>query len=306
MVSPPTILHLKNQEIDRSKWNECIRLATNTCPYAYSEYLDALCPNWEALILEDYRWVMPLPIKKKYGIRYLYQPFLIPYLGLFGQNIDATLVKIFIDAIPSKFKWVDITLNPATTDHFGSNPITDRTNFVLSLKDDYTTLRSNYRSNHIRNLQRSEKMNFLVDRSVAPERIFELAEKHLGPQGHFPSLHKQSFLTLIKNWQAAGKAICYGIRLQDRLLASAIFLIDEKRAYYLVVGNHPDGKTVGASHSLINAFIQDHAGRDILLDFEGSDVPSLAFFYEGFGSRKEKFGWLRINRLPRWIAWLKA
>ena len=88
-------------------------------------------------------------------------------------------------------------------------------------------------------------------------------------------------------------------------MASAVFLFYGKRASYILVGNHPDGKTAGASHALINAFIRDHAGQDLILDFEGSDISSLAFFYSSFGAVPELYPEIRLNRLPFWMKWIK-
>ncbi|HRG24810.1 MAG TPA: hypothetical protein PLL23_10470, partial [Chitinophagaceae bacterium] len=69
--------------------------------------------------------------------------------------------------------------------------------------------------------------------------------------------------------------------------------------------NHPNGKTIGASHALIDAFIADYAGQDLLLDFEGSDIRNLAFFYSSFGAIQEIYPALKINRLPFYLKWLK-
>ena len=73
----------------------------------------------------------------------------------------------------------------------------------------------------------------------------------------------------------------------------------------LATGNHPDGKTIGASHALIDAFIKDHAGQDLILDFEGSDIRNLAFFYSSFGATEELYPALKINKLPWYIKLLK-
>ncbi|MEY4892874.1 MAG: hypothetical protein RIQ34_1486, partial [Bacteroidota bacterium] len=168
-----------------------------------------------------------------------------------------------------------------------------RKNYLLNLSPPYEKLAASYRENHRRNLARSAKAAFIIDRHIDPCRIYELAESYLGPRGHFPSEQKEHFLTLANKWIGAGKASAYGILAGDKLLASALFLMYGNRAYYLLVGNHPDGKTLGA-------------GQNLTLDFEGSDVPSLAFFYESFGASEEYYGWLRINRLPKWISWIKA
>ena len=61
---------------------------------------------------------------------------------------------------------------------------------------------------------------------------------------------------------------------------------------------HPDGRTSGASHLMIDYFIQEHAGQDLILDFEGSSISSLAFFYKSFGGQLEKFAGIKLNRLP--------
>ncbi|HEY1022037.1 MAG TPA: hypothetical protein VGE06_06975, partial [Flavisolibacter sp.] len=89
------------------------------------------------------------------------------------------------------------------------------------------------------------------------------------------------------------------------LLASAAFLFSHNRAYYILVGNHPNGRTLGASHALIDAFIRDHAGQNLLLDFEGSDIRNLAFFYSSFGAREERYASIRLNHLPWWLRWVK-
>ena len=101
-------------------------------------------------------------------------------------------------------------------------------------------------------------------------------------------------------------AVTYGIlSAQNELVASCVFFFSHKRAYYILVGNHPNGKTIGASHALIDAFIKDHAGKNILLDFEGSDIRNLAFFYSSFGAVEEKYAALQLNRLPFYLKWLK-
>jgi hypothetical protein len=100
-------------------------------------------------------------------------------------------------------------------------------------------------------------------------------------------------------------ATTYGISLNNELVASCVFFFSHGRSYYILVGNHPNGKTIGASHMLIDAFIKDHAGEKNILDFEGSDIRNLAFFYNSFGAENEIYPALKINRLPFYLKWLK-
>jgi len=296
---------LKRDAIDPDRWESCLATASNSSPYARIDYLDALCPGWEALIMGAYEYIMPLPVKRKYGICYLYQPFLVPHLGVYGKNPDAATIASFLNYIPSNIRWIDITLNPGSIPSSESHPVQRRINFALTLNQSYESLFAGYRSNHVRNIQRAVKAGCVVDKQVPPHEIFRLAETYLGPRGHFPAQHRDAFLRLSDKWADEGKACTYGIRMGGQLLSAALFLFYTNRAYYLLVGNHPNGKTVGASHALIDAFIKDNSGKELVLDFEGSDVPSLAFFYEGFGATKEELGWLRIDRLPAWISRIK-
>jgi hypothetical protein len=115
----------------------------------------------------------------------------------------------------------------------------------------------------------------------------------------------ERFRQLYKLLHQKKMALTYGISLNNQLLASAIFFFSHKRAYYILVGNHPNGKTLGASHALIDAFIKDYAGQNLMLDFEGSDIRNLAFFYESFGAVEEKYTGIRLNKLPFYLKWMK-
>src|SRR3979490_534895 len=111
MIARTHIRYLPNQQIDKSKWDKCIDEAGNGLIYAYSAYLDHMSKQWDALVLNDYESVMPLTWNMKYGIRYLYQPFLCAQLGLFGNDLNSGLLDEFLKAIPAKFQYWDFLLN---------------------------------------------------------------------------------------------------------------------------------------------------------------------------------------------------
>jgi len=116
----------------------------------------------------------------------------------------------------------------------------------------------------------------------------------------------ERFRKLYQQLYRQKKAITYGIlSASGQLISSAVFLYSHNRAYYILVGNHPDGRTIGASHALIDYFIRDNASKPLLLDFEGSDIRNLAFFYSSFGATEEKFAGIKLNRLPFYLKWLK-
>src|SRR5258706_6599463 len=111
MAEAFTIQYILRDNIDTSKWDNCIDTADNGLIYAYSFYLDNMAKHWDALVLNDYEAVMTLTCNSKYGIAYLYQPFLMTQLGVFGHNITAELLESFFHQIPSRFKYWDFYLN---------------------------------------------------------------------------------------------------------------------------------------------------------------------------------------------------
>ena len=300
------IQYLTHKEIDKKKWDGCIDKADNGVIYAFSFYLDHMSPGWDGLVLGDYEAVMPLAWKKKYGIHYLYQPFLTAQSGVFGENITAHLVKDFIQAIPAKFKLIEISLNSRNT--FSNSPAFSilRNNYVLNLNKPYDELQQAYSENIKRNIKKATQAGCTVQKDFAVEKVIDLALKQMSGYHKESNQHAERFSKLYQFLQAKQMATTYGIvNNQQELVASCVFFFSHNRAYYILVGNHPDGKTIGASHALIDAFIKDHAGKKMLLDFEGSDIPNLALFYSSFGAMEEKYPALRINRLPFYLKWMK-
>jgi hypothetical protein len=297
------IRYLSRQQINDGLWNECMTASGNGLIYGYSYYLDAMADNWDALVLGAYEAVMPLPWRKKWGTYYLYQPFLTAQLGVFGKNISSTSLASFLTAIPKKFKYWDLSFNHQNIVGSPSFPLYLRSNFTLSLQQPYCDLYKAYRENLKRNIRKSDNYGCAATTDVNIDSIFELTKFQAT---NLPETDVLNFKSLFAYLKAKGAAKTYGIHSKTgELLSSCVLLFSHNRAYYILVGNHPNGRTLGASHALIDAFIKDHAGQALLLDFEGSDIRNLAFFYSSFGAVEEKYAAIRLNRLPWWVRWLK-
>ncbi|HYE54025.1 MAG TPA: GNAT family N-acetyltransferase [Chitinophagaceae bacterium] len=294
--------YLQHHDIDVAKWDACIHNASNGLIYGYSFYLDHMSRHWDALVLGDYEAVMPLTWDSKYGVRYLYQPPFVASGGIFGNNIDENIVAQFMQAIPSRFRLIDINLN-------AGNPMPDarlRQNFVLGLHQNYEQIFNGYRQNIKRNIKKAREAGCTVQTGIAVEKIIEIARSQLETVTKVSEQEWKKFERLCDLLLQKKQALTYGILSpSNELLASAVFFFSHRRAYYILVGNHPNGKTLGASHYLIDRFIADHAGNDLILDFEGSDIRSLAFFYSSFGAVTETYPYIMINRLPVLLRWLK-
>jgi hypothetical protein len=306
MTAGNQIKYLQYNEIDKEKWDACIANAPNGLIYAYSFYLDCMAKHWDGLVFGDYEAVMPLTWNKKYGFYYLYQPAFTASLGVFGKNLNEWLIDDFIIAIPKKFKLIEISLNFGNI--FSSPPpfINRSSNYILSLNRSYEELYKVFRDNHKRNINKAFQLGCTIAKKVSVDEIIKLNEIQLKQISGTKPEDYPNFKKLYEQLKAKGQAKTYAIvDPKNQILSSAVFFFSHHRAYYILVGNHPDGKTLGASHALIDAFIKDHAKQNLILDFEGSDIRNLAFFYEGFGATFEIFPVLKINKLPWYVRLFK-
>jgi hypothetical protein len=303
MEQASNIRYLEHEEINKELWDRRISTAPNGVIYAYSWYLDQMSAGWSALVSGDYEYLMPLPWKKKFGIHYLYQPFLTAQLGLFGSNLSPSLLKTFLDNIPKKFRLWEFSLNHDNVFEIPGHQIFKRSNYILDLSSSYEALYKNFRENIKRNVKKSEQYGSYLRAGIPIAEVLQIVEEQNLSVEKKDLDNFSRLYTFLESKKMANTYAIYSKK--DKLLSSAAFVFSHGRAYYILVGNHPNGRTLGASHALINAFIRDHAGKKILLDFEGSDIRNLAFFYSSFGAREENFAAIRLNRLPWYMKLFK-
>ncbi|MFC0771653.1 GNAT family N-acetyltransferase [Terrimonas alba] len=301
-----SIRYIQRDKIDIEKWDHCITHSPNGLIYAYTYYLDHMAKHWLALVLNDYEVVMPLAWNRKFGISYLYQPFITAQLGIFGPNMSAQLVEAFLYAIPKTFRFWDIYLNHQNVFPLQNFSLYQRKNYVLDLDKTYRELYRNYRENIQRNIKKAEQLGCKVVKGFDVKQVVTLAKEQMRTYSKESADNMERFCRLYDYLEKRGQATTYGVHSNNNeLIASAVFFFSHNRAYYILVGNHPNGRTIGASHMLVDAFIKDHAGKKMLLDFEGSDIRNLAFFYSSFGAVEENYAAIKLNELPFYLKWLK-
>jgi hypothetical protein len=299
------IRYLSHKEIDKEKWDNTIKESFNGIIYALSWYLDAVSPNWEALVMDDYQAVMPLTCNQKFGIKYLRPPSITQQLGVFSKvDKDKFSIDAFIKAIPLKFKWIDIHLNHYNQYH--GLGLSEHKNFELSLEVDYQTLYKAYSLNTRRNLKKSEEEGLELMLVDEIEPLIELFKKNKGAQ--LASVKEKYYNALRLVFKQCGHrhlAKAYMVLKNGEAIAGALFYVFKGRAIFIFSASSAEGKKSKAMFFLIDNFIKDNASKSLLLDFEGSNIESLANFYKNFGAVNVAYPTLRINRLPFWLKWAK-
>ena len=302
------IKYLQHGEIDKEKWDDCINVSPHGLVYALSWYLDAVHPQWEALVENDYEAVFPLPSGKKFGIRYLYQPFFSQKLGAFSKKPDEYInIDLFLEAFLKRFRYVDIKLNRTNRITRKEIQVDMNTNIELDLSENLETIRSNYSENAIRNLKKFNGENIILNEENDSDlliRMFRLNMGRLLPKIrdiHYSGLRKVMDTAFDKG---TGRMLV-AKSPKDKFLAGAFFITYHKRAVFLFSANTEEGRETRAMYGIIDSFITENAGKTLILDFEGSNNQYLARFYKSFGGKNFDYPGLRINRLPQIIRWLK-
>jgi len=299
-MAAQAIHFVTRQEINTALWDACIDASTNGLIYATSTYLDAMCnKQWCALIHADYSAVMPLPNRKKYGINYIYQPAMTQQCGLFAiQAISSNLVNAFIDSIPSTFWYIETSLNAAnnTTKY----QTLARKNYLLNIGQPYAALSNNYHRSAKRNIQKAIAQGVETRTNILPSTIIAMHRQRfndgIGATDKDYAQFEQLATTLIQ----AGKCFTIGaFNAKQELIAGSIYWLYKNRITFILNGNLPESLTCGATHLLKDRVIEQFAEKQYWLDFEGSDFPQFARFYEQFGNTEiEYYQSLIINKLP--------
>lgn len=301
-----SITYYKYQDIDKPKWDNCITHADNGLLYAQSFYLDAMAANWDALVLNDYEAVMPLCWKKKFGIRYLYQPPFIQQMGIFFTNpLTREQQSAFIQLARQKFRFAEITLNYLNDPQLPDPGIQtgQRNNFTLSLDRTYEQLYENYDPAFTKSLRRIKKFEILYVSSVNYQRTIAWYKLLYGSRlPFFPGKSYAAFENVCKKLFKENNVIIRHARsTENKLLASVILLRDEKRLYNVISCISTEGKKLEANYFLYDRIIHEFADTAVMLDFEGSDVEGIAAFYKKFNPGNQPYPFIRYNNLPSYI-----
>ena len=303
------IKFIKHNEVDTEKWDKCIRKSVNCLPYAFSWYLDIVTNQWDALVLNDYEAVFPLPSKSKFKLTYSCTPFWVQQLGLFSLTCSSlTRINDFVDAIPDSYRFIDLNMNfNAEVNQSSSIKIRTNNNYVIQLDKAYEEVKGQYSKNLSRNLKKSLAQNLQLFKNDSPNGLINLFRADKGKTiKHFSDEDYKRLETIMhvaihKNcgqiWMAYGEG--------NRPLAGMFLLFSPTRVVMLFTGNSKEGKELGAMPFLIDSFLKESANSGLIYDFEGSNDLNLARFYKSFGAKNETYQNLKINRLPLLLKFLK-
>ncbi len=302
-MNNPGIRYLQHDEIDFGKWDRCIANSVNGIVYAWSWYLDRVCTRWDALVYGDYLYVMPLVWNRKFGISYVYQPFFTQQLGVFSVfQVDPEMVNRFLHAIPQEFRMVEMNLNCGNFPISGNVSIKPNVTYHLSLDRPVETIREQYSENTLRNLKKAGQQKLFITSIYNIDEFIAFTKNNLQEKSpEIKAVHYQNLKRVIAQTLYHHQGELKGVfNSQNQLIAAVFFVWSNRKVIYLAASSSKEGHEKKAMFLLVDQFIESRTENELMLDFEGSNIPGVARFYEGFGAHPVSYLSVRRNTLP-WL-----
>jgi hypothetical protein len=305
MNEMPILSFVKHDEINQVLWNENILKSINGNVYANFWYLDVVTNNkWDAIISADYKWLMPLPSKKKFGFKYLPTPVFVQQLGIYGPGpFTEEICNHFLKHLESNYDLIEFQINHANSvKNIKNYKLIERKNLILEIDSKKEKVKSDYSDGIKRKINKALKANLKVN-TASIRSLIKLFQDY--NESNLKDWNFDNYSTLEELYHMSSLrniGICLGAYDQDGILLSGAFILEYKSTATLIFsGNSEVGKEKGALTFLISNYIENAPQHISYFDFEGSDDEGLYQFYSGFGAKEFNYLHLKKNNLPFYV-----
>ncbi|MCR4966088.1 MAG: GNAT family N-acetyltransferase [Bacteroidales bacterium] len=296
------IRFIKNKEIDKVKWDQAVENAKFSTLFAHYDLLQALTvpDTWHALVKNDYEAVMPLPVRAKWCIPYIYTPFFLPQMGIFAPyKVTDEQTAEFLQVIPKKYIQADLILNFANETNQTTMQLQSH---QMSLEQTYENMSARYAQNTRRNVRDAIQQNTTIcfNEPIISETI-GLFRENRGREAavNFQDEDYHRLQKVAEMLQAQGYLLTAGAHTNDgKLIAGALFVLDHQRIWFWFSGrdnNYAEHKPI---FLLLDNVIRLYAEQERTLDFNGSINPNVARMYHSFGGEAYPIPLVSISRIP--------
>ncbi len=260
------LIHIPDPEKASGFYDACVNTSPNGLIYAFSWYLDIVCPDWEILSTDDHTTVMPLPVSKSLGRKIIRQPGYAWQLGIFSTRIPSPeVVQHFLRSIPPSYRLRSLCLNKFNV--VPSRGVRSLNSAELDLIRPFAMIRSGYGPSMQQSLElsREHSLSFMDHISVQDMLMFAYRLDRFNRRRLKPS--DISMLRLIATNAIRFRAgqICAAYDSHNNLCATVTFLVHKGRAEILHAAASGDGLSSGAIEYIIDRFIELHAEQNLIL-----------------------------------------
>lgn len=285
------------QEINKLKWDVCIRNSFNGLIYGYSWFLDIVCENWDALIEGDYERVMPMPYKTEWSINKIYQPHFAYQLGIFSTSkLTPRVGKDFIEAIPKQFKVIHLYLNRFNKIGNAQTEYNTGTDYQIDLIQEYPQLGRRFTDQTKSNIETAKHNGLKLKQALTPEEFIKFYMRHAHDLDQLTALRFRSLLKTLSQLEVGKIVGVYDKK--DSLVAVGFFVSYLNSSSLLAQASSGTGNKKHALTWLINDFILTNSRKNVTLTFPDVRDHRFQKTLQGFGCYKGHYVHVHKNKLP--------
>ena len=306
------IRFLKHEDIDAVQWDATIHKSQYPTIFCTYRMLDILVGDatWNALVMDDYQYVMPLPERSRLGIHYVYPPFFVSQMGIFSEKpVSAQVTSDFFNALPAADKHVDFMFNSSNNIDFIDNYTISLVTYQMQLGKPYAEIRAGFSQNTRRNIKAAQNHGLVMQCDKdAVNSIVNLFRENRGKnkEVHFKERDYEILTHASAVLDELGCLEPLVVRDGDgNLLAGALMVRDFNTYRFWFSGRDERFADRKAMFFLLDNFIREHADTPAILDFNGSMNENIARLYKGFGGQPVPIKMLSYSRQVYWDLLLK-
>ena len=306
------VVYLTREQLNAFQWDTLIAGAEQGIPYGYSWYLDVVAEEWGALVwpsAEQYTLVLPLPYRKKWGLKVLYQPHFCQFLGFFWKEAprDEALLQCLNEMLVryeyiSSYCFEPLQL-PRVQSLLGQLGLSVKVlhTHTLVLQRHYSEIAKGYTADRRRNLRIGKARQWEIVRSQDPTPLISLFKAHHASKIE-GNVAEDSYIRLTRLTACLGEyqkmELLYALDSHQRVCAGVLLAIDCGRVIYLFNAANTEGRRGNARTVLLDKYIRQTAPASVIFDFESPEIGSIADFYKSFGAASIPYLLIERNRLP--------
>ncbi|MDR6157356.1 hypothetical protein QF023_000872 [Chryseobacterium sp. SLBN-27] len=285
------IRRLKYHEIDFQKYTKCLENSVQRNWYAKKEVLDQLSENWEILMFEDYKAVLPIPLKKKFGINFVIMPLFCQQLGIFSEKDDTGINDQFLQFLKKNYTILLYSFNDRNS---FSEPLKKKKNYTIPLSD-YVILRRKKYFKGRKSTAKCAQHLIYKEIDLNAEHISFIAK-------NFKGLKKETDIKKFKDYmkflhQNNSLKLCAAY-LEEKLINVAVLVDESTQLSLLGLINDETYKTENGPSFLIDKILSNYIHQKSF-NFMGSNIRGIEIFFKSFGGELQEYPYLQSKILKK-------
>jgi hypothetical protein len=307
---------LQHNEIDKAAWDACVAASGQRQVYALSWYLDVVSPGWQAVVEQQrgiYTRVMPLPVRRKYGILYVQQPLFCQQLGIYSRQVlgpeqAAALLALVQQHFRYSPGYAFCTGNTGSLQRIKQEQLQPIHTLYLDLNRPYEQLWKGYTRDRKYNLNKARREHLRLVQSQDIEPLIGLFRQNIARKV-YGGVDEAAYRMLRQLYTACVEKgiaeLIYTLDEEGSITAGGLFLYYGGYITYIFNAADARGRKSNGRTLILDDVIHRNANTPQVLDFESPMIGSIAGFYQSFGSEPAPFYEWKYNRLPLPLRLLK-